>query len=530
MNYSVFKRTMVVVLMVGTTFVSLYSMRPAVRVFSRVSGPVRATWQATTPARQFVRSRPWTCLAMGLGVAGFITDRIRADRFEFIDVSRPARPYALAETPEGLCPENFSKGRSMGYDGDIADLATSLSELQLQRDYPMDCAGDRGVLDHPTISNVKPTADEHLDLVLMTNFWLIDPKARKKVLSFAKKLSRDEAHEQKQGNVVGYHGTHRGGLMLMNTVLSQVLNEYPDDKNIKLRDDKIMARAAHYDSSDDYKKALEKTLVLGPEKMMIGPGGAKCKLPGEWVFPDGSKNDDENPRIRDYYLPCNFTVFGQSLWLKHGTKESSAEFIVRPLSCMTRAIGNADHMTSMMGILVIGDLVSRVIDKPSLLKNFARDFDKNIDDSVKRLGVRNFMHELFRAKGIETHYDKYAEELAEFERVAAYGLVQISMPEACADRWAYISSRMGEYASGFDSAGRLLYRDNYRKLPETVSRLLKQDYCGDYQMRLFLPGIVKNPDVRMKFYVLAEPRATEEMLRRMHEIAHEIKAAEHRTC
>jgi len=504
MNYVTFKKTVTLVVMTSTMVMSLYPMqaaRTAARAVARASRPVRATWQRTAIARKFVTSRRWTCLGVGLAIAGVMTDRERAKKWEFIDVSRPSRPQVIVSSEDHE-------------DHEVSELTQAFSELQFERDYPVDGAQDPAAPDALDISSTGPTRDEHYDLVLGANFWIFDSRARKKVLSFANKLFQNEVAAQNEDKIVAYHGTHRGAHILMNTVLGRVLNGEYDDGTIKLRDDKTIAQAKHYESSRQYQDELLKDVKI-VRREFVGPLGGKG-VDHVSAFPDGMSYSDEHPRVRNVYLPCNFALFGQSKWGVHGTKESSAEFVVRPLSFVSRALNTAEVMSSPLGLFALGQVVGKAVDDISSLKDL-KAYDRIFDDGIKKLGGRNFMQELFWAYGIEKHYERYARELAEFDHIAGSGLVQISMSQACADRWAYVSRRMGESVGSYDSG-------YHRKIPNTVSEMVKKEYCGDYQMRLFLPGIVKNPHVSTKFYILAEPEQTEKMLKRMHEIAHEIKA------
>lgn len=408
---------------------------------------------------------------------GSTYDHQHSEQLDFVDVSTPGNPVVVQEC----------------VDFDDSAFETSVTKLQLENDL-----GLKG----PVLFAQKMGKNYSgvVNTVLFSHFWVFLPTLRNKLANLVMHISCDEVEQRSRDNLCLVHGTGQAASMLLRTIFHEVFNEKQVENFVKLRDDSVVEQLAYYDHVDDY---YDEQFDLAPkiENIMKNPAGGVVSM-GTFttLFDHGV--------ARNHLLSTNFGFFGNSSWLIHGYKESSAEFLTRPCSWGYQGLDYLVVLSQFIAnpIVPLGILffvVRDVVKNPEMINQV----DLLIDKHGKGLDDSFVFENIFKEYGVQERYSHYEKELNQMKTIANAGLVQLFIPQELAQRRCYISQQLGI------------------REPGHTPGLLSTRYLGYSQARILLhPDLCPENGVSMKFYLLGEQAKINAMLARMYEIAEEVKS------
>jgi len=444
--------------------------------------PARIAYtSASRPEPTWFKKAPRWLMTLGAGLcaADYLIDN--GAHHDIVDVSRPSRIRPLGKILKAF--DNHHGDNNDSKDESIDALATSLSKLQFEHDYPR-------------IARAASTYKDQVSLALATNFSLLVPTMRNKLAQFAVMIAEREVHERDKGNITMCHGTAQGHAYLLNTIFDEVLCDAPEHESPKLRDDKIVKNAGNYPDAQTYyhKQKEEIYASCGQPTMQMKGGSAFGGTAGTESLYDPFH--DGYSGMRDYFISANIGLFGHST-SKYGGLESSIEFMTLPYS-LGKGYNYFVNPIAWMGLLA----AFRYESKQPLKQQIRAAMDNCSKTSASMDALPKM---IFKAYGCQDQYATYAEELAAMQTVARAGMIQFSLPEAIANRWCYASKRRGIMAT-------------QKPLSKTIA---DPKAFPEYQARIFMHPEVINS--KIKFYLAGDPVEIEAMIERIYEIAHEIK-------
>jgi hypothetical protein len=411
--------------------------------------------------------------AAALSGLGTTYDHQYSEKLDFVDVSTPSNSIVIQECG----------------DFDRSECEGAVTKIQLENDM-----GLKG----PVFLTQKLMGKNYpaiIHAVLFTHFLVLLPTLRNKLANLVMHISHNEVEQQERNNICLVHGTGQAAPMLLRTIFHEVFSNQPVKNFVKLRDDSTVQQLDYYDDVDDY---YDEQFDLAPkieEVINIGSRFVKYR---------NTKTLFDLGVARNHLLSANFGFFGQSNWIIHERRSSSAEFITRPCSWGYQGIDFlfylAESLAKNPGVFFM--VVQDIVKNPEMVYQAHLLFDKH----SKGLDDYSIFEDIFKDHGAQKLYSRYEEELSQMRTVVNAGLVQLFIPRELAARWCYVSKPLGI------------------RVPEYNCGSVPDEALAYNQARVLLhPELCPENGVSMRFYLLGEQEKINAVLARMYEIAQEVK-------
>ncbi len=424
----------------------------------------------------------------GLYLAAKTHDELLEKKQQFVDMSTPSALQPLSCYVETI---------------DENELSQSVTKRQFEADW---------YFKYSLFANIKALFsqkyEDQVDGVLYSHFWLFMPTARNRMSALIMQLSKNEHEARQNGYVTLVHGTSHGGSILLRTIFDEILRQQkPHEQFLLLRNKGDIAELSAYSDVHAYYDANINKAPRTPEMQ---------RIPGCGPAPTGNyiTHFDKGP-AQKHILAANLGFFGSSSWSRDGYKESSAEFVTRPSSWTYQAIDIA--IAGFQNPFIIFDLAYDLYKNPRALMQFQALLDKNF----KGFSNRKLMESVFQEYNCAELYKKYSSELNQIENDLSTGLLQLFIKERQAKKWCYLAGQLGIRRESSPDALIELENNPLREEMHQITLLA----LPQQQARVLLHEELKeHANMKMRFYVLGKPQKHENHIKRLYEIAEEIKA------
>lgn len=417
----------------------------------------------------------------GLGIlaaTAYFSDKY--DTREMMEVSTPSDLKKVSELAK-LCKGN--------------KITSSVTKDQINHD---------PVLSLATLDNRSVLTKKQINRLSLLQSWVVMPKFRKELNDLTSYICHEEEVYQKQGYFCCVHGTHQGASMLLRTIFDEVVQDKRKEHFVQMRNPAKMK--THIQQANAHEYYDEKYKAAPRIKETVPTINGQIPTGRTIVYMDLTNNREE-------LLSANLGLYGGSSWITSRRKESSIEFIAKPCSWSYQML---DVLISAYGLFitdvrVLKKVVAEVIKRPSniaYLPMFIDTIAKDVDDSL--------MEQVFDEYDAGHLYEKYKDELYEFKKQASAGLVQMMIPHNKAVQWCYISKELGIKSLDCSVQG-LKTSEAKQLLPYNQARIVLHPDIIEYD-----PDH-KDKNTNMNFYVLISQEKLKHMVKRMYEIAQEVK-------
>ncbi len=432
---------------------------------------------SNTHGMKLLSSHKKKLTAFGIGTAAYYYDTI--DDREIYNVSTPSKPQSVSS----LLKQYKEKS-----------ITNSVTKDQLDNDIVLSLVTG---INNPTLTK------QQINRLSILHNWVIMPRIRKQLNHLARYVCHEENRYQRD-YVSVVHGTTRGASMLLRTILDEVLNDNPKDKFVLLRNSATIKACARYANAQEYYTEKYNSAPRIPETLVVATG-TPVRTGRQLVYLDLTQNRDE-------LLCANLGLYGNNSWITSPRKESSLEFIAMPCSWLTQTVDTMLNVISlsMHQPSVMGKIVKEIVKKPSTIPYLPMLIDNTAKDITS-----NLMQEVFEDYGAADLYQKYKNELTDYEKNASAGLIQLMIPRKKAEQWCYVSEMLG--VQGQDCSIVELQEQKKMLLPYYQARVVLHSDIIMYNPHK------KNENTIMNFYLLTSNKELQEMTKRMYEIAYEIK-------
>ena len=398
-----------------------------------------------------------------LTAAAYVADR--SDTREMIEVSSPKVPQKVSN----LLAHHKAK-----------EIISSTTKDQINHDNVLSLAtlDDRSVLSSAQINRLS-----------LAESWVVMPKMRRELNNLTEYVCHEEGVYKERDYFCCVHGTHKGASMLLRTIFDEILHDAPKDHFVQIRDvqkakNRIKETNAQEYYDDRYKKAprvKEKLAMLHGNPVETG---------NVMIYMDLTDNREE-------LLSVNAGLYGNTSWITSPRKESSIEFIAKPCSWAYQTV---DVSLNILGLLkaqpiVLKKIVAHIVRHPSNIVYLPMMIDtlaKDVDTTI--------IQQIFKDYGAEDLYEKYKDELHEYEKHASAGLLQMMIPREKAEQWCYVSQMLGIKAG--DCSVMDLQENKKELLPYNQARVVLHPDIIEYD------ADNKDKNTVMHFYLLIEPGRT----------------------